>query len=192
MGLDQYLIQEQNFYVAQWATQDDEPWKAEAESARRIMDAIRYPGEDVRNVEIRTTVLQWRKANAIHNWFVREVQDGVDDCGYHYVDEEKLAELRDLCIRVIDNAELAPDKIKTSTVYDATTGPRGRAVFEDGLVMVDTTLAEELLPTASGFFFGSTDYNEWYIEELKYTRDGIERVLENLPDRAYLHYSSSW
>ena len=26
-------------------------------------------------------IASWRKANAIHKWFVDNVQDGVDDCG---------------------------------------------------------------------------------------------------------------
>ncbi len=32
----------------------------------------------------------WRKANQIHNWFVKNVQGGVDDCGYYGVTKEKL------------------------------------------------------------------------------------------------------
>ena len=27
------------------------------------------------------TVCEWRKANAVHKWFVDHVQDGNDDCG---------------------------------------------------------------------------------------------------------------
>ena len=39
----------------------------------------------------------WRKANAIHNWFVKNVQNGVDECQEAYVDTEKLEELLKLC-----------------------------------------------------------------------------------------------
>ena len=35
----------------------------------------------------------WRKANAIHGWFVDNVQDGMDDCKEYYVSREKLKEL---------------------------------------------------------------------------------------------------
>ena len=36
----------------------------------------------------------WRKANQIHNWFVENIQNGIDDCDYHReVREEDLREL---------------------------------------------------------------------------------------------------
>lgn len=35
----------------------------------------------------------WRKFNALHSWFVNEIQGGEDDCGYYFVDIEKLKEL---------------------------------------------------------------------------------------------------
>jgi hypothetical protein len=35
----------------------------------------------------------WRKANAIHGWFVNNVQNGVDDCGYYELTEEILEKL---------------------------------------------------------------------------------------------------
>jgi hypothetical protein len=57
----------------------------------------------------------------------------------------------------------------------------------------DTAVAEELLPTASGFFFGDTDYEEYYYEGLLWTIEGLERILNN---PAYndmdFQYSSSW
>jgi hypothetical protein len=57
----------------------------------------------------------------------------------------------------------------------------------------DTAVAEELLPTASGFFFGDTDYEEYYYEGLLWTIEGLERILNN---PAYndmdFQYTSSW
>ena len=43
----------------------------------------------------------WRKANHIHTWFVKNVQNEEDDCDEYYVTVEKLIELRNLCRRVI-------------------------------------------------------------------------------------------
>lgn len=101
----------------------------------------------------------WRKANAIHDWFVYHVQGGEDDCNPHYVSTEKLKELVETCKQVI----------------------------------ADPTLAEELLPTASGFFFGSTEYDEWYFQSLQRTIDQIEAVLEKFPEQAWtINYQSSW
>jgi hypothetical protein len=41
----------------------------------------------------------WRKANHIHNWFVENVQDGVDECLTYRVPKEKLEELLNVAER---------------------------------------------------------------------------------------------
>ena len=50
-------------------------------------------------------------------------------------------------------------------------------------VLDDNSLAEELLPTRSGFFFGSTDYDEWYFEDIKY--HGTLLIKKNNPYAVY-------
>ena len=42
-------------------------------------------------------VMYWRKANAIHKWFVDNVQGGEDDCREYPVSNDQLIELRDTC-----------------------------------------------------------------------------------------------
>ena len=44
-------------------------------------------------------------------------------------------------------------------------------------VLANHDLAEELLPTTSGFFFGSTDYDEWYYRDVESVRDTFESIL---------------
>lgn len=41
------------------------------------------------------------------------------------------------------------------------------------------SLAEELLPTQSGFFYGSTEYSDWYFEDVKDVRDTFQEILDN-------------
>jgi hypothetical protein len=36
-----------------------------------------------------------------------------------------------------------------------------------------------LLPTQEGFFFGSTDIDEWYWTSIEHTHEGLKRLLEN-------------
>lgn len=48
-------------------------------------------------------------------------------------------------------------------------------------VLEDKAQAEFILPTMSGFFFGSTDYDDWYFEDVKYTKDEIDKLLEERP-----------
>ena len=99
----------------------------------------------------------WRKANAIHKWFVDNVQEGVDDCKEYYVPEEKLKELLSICKEISKNHDKA----------------------------------KELLPTQAGFFFGSTDYDEWYFKNIDDTIKIIENVFKD-NDYSDIYYQSSW
>jgi hypothetical protein len=53
--------------------------------------------------EISEHVGYWRKANAIHAWFVREVQNGVDECQEANVPLKKLEELLAICVKIVKN-----------------------------------------------------------------------------------------
>ena len=112
----------------------------------------------------------WRKANHIHNWFVEHVQGGVDDCGYHEeVTKETLEWLLDVCQEVLDSCELVNG------------------------VLVDSSIAEEMLPTQYGFFFGSQEYDEYYVEDIKKTIDIITKALETTNfETQMIYYVSSW
>jgi len=57
-------------------------------------------------------------------------------------------------------------------------------------VEVDNSLAESLLPSASGFFFGGTEYDEWYFNDISNTIQILEEALED--ERGDYYYSSSW
>ena len=44
-------------------------------------------------------------------------------------------------------------------------------------VLEDHSKASELLPTMNGFFFGSTEYDEYYFKNVKEVRDYIKNTL---------------
>jgi hypothetical protein len=56
--------------------------------------------------EIIERVGYWRKANAIHNWFVQNVQDGKDECEEHYDSFEQLNELKSLCQKILKTKDI--------------------------------------------------------------------------------------
>ena len=133
----------------------------------------------------------WRKANQIHNWFIEHVQDGEDDCCYHNeVTKEVLEELLDTCEVVLASCELVPAKIKNGYTYNE----NGRVYnYVDGMIVKDPSVAERLLPSCSGFFFGGTDYDEYYINDIKYTIDIVTKVLETTNfEKEMIYYVSSW
>ena len=57
-------------------------------------------------------------------------------------------------------------------------------------VQADNSLAEELLPSASGFFFGGTEYDEWYFKDIDETIAILEEALADGYGEYY--YTSSW
>lgn len=56
--------------------------------------------------------------------------------------------------------------------------------------------ASEVLPTQTGFFFGSQEYDEWYFEDVKYAIDLLEKMLKVLEkdskNRWSAYYEASW
>ena len=61
--------------------------------------------------------MYWRKANAIHKWFVDNVQDGVDNCEAFHVSPQHLQLLRDTCQQVLDNKEKAGELLPPSAGF---------------------------------------------------------------------------
>jgi len=58
-------------------------------------------------------------------------------------------------------------------------------------VKANPAKCEELLPSASGFFFGNTDYDEWYYGDIEKTIQIIEDILANDNHDDY-EYHASW
>lgn len=166
----------------------NDPRTKEYDDLVKTFDVGNYVTDESPSAEVQFTVAYWRKANAIHSWFVRELQDGKDECQRAYAPREKLKELRDLCHQVIERSKLGPGQVHVGTKIS---NEGLQEIYEDGEIIVDPAVAEEMLPTQSGFFFGSTDYDEYYIYNLRNTMEQIDRVLA-MPDYWEFYYGSSW
>ena len=59
-------------------------------------------------------------------------------------------------------------------------------------VLADHSLAEKLLPTQAGFFFGSTDYNEWYFKDVEEVLEKFTKYLEGWDDDTIGWVYFSW
>lgn len=59
-------------------------------------------------------------------------------------------------------------------------------------VLENKNLAEELLPTLSGFFFGDTKYDECYFTNVEDVKCKIEQVLLKHPRMNVFYYSDWW
>ena len=164
MGLDSYLSCTKSFYSGHSIV------KPETRVAfEKIRKAVNVPldllDEEFPSIEVSCGVAYWRKANAIHAWFVRECQNGNDDCRRSHVPREKLKTLRDLCVEITNEKSLEKR-------YE---------------------MAEKNLPTQDGFFFGGTGYDEWYWAYLEYTAETLTKILESNKLKGHeFFYSASW
>lgn len=132
----------------------------------------------------------WRKANHIHKWFVDFVQDGFDNCDEYHVSYDQLRELLSRCERVRTASELVDGKIEQGQQRNEETG-EWEPILVDGKRIKDATVAAELLPTQSGFFFGGIDYDEYYMEGINTTIEIIKKLL-NEEETGELYYQSWW
>ena len=171
MGLDMYLYASK--YVSGSKYTRDEEGNLSINDNPEIDEVIDVVGlsredldEDYPSAGISVKILQWRKANAIHQWFVDNVQDGEDDCKEYYVGRDNLESL----------LETLGEVIKAKEAGEA-----------------DESTLEDILPTASGFFFGGTEYDDYYWSEVHRTYEALKKILSNPKFNNFdFEYTSSW
>jgi hypothetical protein len=106
MGLDMYLSAKK--YL--WNKTDDEIAKKVGEIIGIDGDTERrFNGSSLVVKEISLDAMYWRKANAIHGWFVNVVQGGEDDCNAYDVERSQLETLRDLCKDILEHPDAERD-----------------------------------------------------------------------------------
>jgi hypothetical protein len=64
--------------------------------------------------------------------------------------------------------------------------------IEEGQIVENPAVARELLPSEGGFFFGSTDYDQWYWEDIESTVKQLDAALERFGDGWDFEYRASW
>lgn len=114
------------------------------------------------------------------------MQNSVDDCENYRVTQKDLQllieTLKDVYISLQDK-EMITKKVQDGSIeYDL-------KVFKDE----DLEKAKELLPTKEGFFFGGTEYDEYYFENVKKTLNDLQMIDKSFDfENNYLIYGSSW
>lgn len=65
--------------------------------------------------------------------------------------------------------------------------------YEDGKVIDNQALCEELLPRQSGYYFGGTDYDQSYLRDIVRTFKICGTLLNDIdPEKHALYYYASW
>ena len=182
MGLDMYLYAEK--YVSSSDTFDKEH-PIMFKDIKKIAGLEQLPTPDFANILVKQLVGYWRKANAIHGWFINNVANGVDECQEIHLNREQLETLRSDCIKALAN----PDReyqIENNKVFYLLCDYLNSL---DQKITVDTY--ENPLKPSAGFFFGSNDLGDYYYSQLEYTVDLITTLLEN-SDQLEFIYRASW
>jgi hypothetical protein len=109
MGLDMYL--RKRTYVKNW-----DHMKPEDRHTVTVQGPSASAIQPERISMIEEEVGYWRKANAIHQWFVTNCQEGVDDCRDTFVTKAQLETLRDLC-RSLLNEERPETALPTTSGF---------------------------------------------------------------------------
>lgn len=123
-----------------------------------------FDGETLQGTLKLDEVAYLRKQNAIHKFFVDEVQDGIDNCAMYCVSVETLDKLKAMCENVLNNP----------TVENA------MAVLptQSGFFFGGTDLTDDF-------------EMEYYLDGLKYTVDVLNDLLNN-SNYEYYYYNSNW
>ena len=109
MGLDMYLYKKH--YVKNWDWMaDHEKHTISIKKGKKKLDHIK-PDRVCSVVE---EVMYWRKFNALHKWFVDNIQEGVDDCKESFVDESDLKMLLETLTYVLENKDSAETILPTA------------------------------------------------------------------------------
>lgn len=160
MGLDMYLYAEQYLGFRDWDEEGKENAKFdELVKLTGLEELVDRDGGYI-SAYAKVQVAYWRKANAIHKYFVDKCANGEDDCREIIVYEDTLQELLNICNQILETK--------------------------------DTEKALELLPPQGGFFFGSTEIDEWYFQNLKHTQKTLTKILEKAPEGCDFIYRASW
>jgi len=59
----------------------------------------------------------WRKFNALHNWFVQNLQEGVDDCGKYYVSKDKVQQILSILKEIDQDNSKAEELLPTTNGF---------------------------------------------------------------------------
>jgi len=160
MGLDMYLnkvkkVDGMTFEELLEANENlDELIKTGAEPYSKIKAEVYEAGEYVHWMSITRQVAYWRKANAIHRWFVDKVQDGVDECQCTLVTKEQLEELLGLAREVLKNPKKGPKLLPTCSGFFF-----GGTAYDEGYLEYDIKKTVEQLEKV----LAETDFDAYHV-----------------------------
>lgn len=145
MGLDMYLTAEKSLFSSEYHSNPLADAINNAVAKQLKKERSTFPVGTINNGiggAIKLCAAYWRKANAVHGWFVQNVQNGNDDCGTYYVSREQLLELQKLCRGVLDGSIKKEDLPPTEGFFfgSVTDDEWYRSDLQDTVDQIDVAL----------------------------------------------------
>ena len=178
MGLDMYFYLKEKNRVEGWTQGSDNEYRAFGHwnEEAGVPDETNYP-EDIKNL-----------AEYIYN--VNFKSSYISDDGMRQYQIGYFRKFNALHAYIVNN--LAGGRDECQEIY-ITKDNLSALLGKLYTVSENNELAESELPTASGFFFGSTEYDEWYFSNIKDALEMCELFLANIDfDKYELVYHASW
>lgn len=182
MGLDMYLSKKT--YVKNWNHMlPEELHKITIKKGNKVRKDIKPE----RVSYIVEEVAYWRKFNALHNRFVQDCANGEDNCQEMYVPRETMVQILNDLKEIKESLDKSPKKkVQVEVGWSS-----GKKMYEDIEVYEDTSVVNELLPPTPGFFFGSTEVDKYFYEEVSNTINLFKELLSE-DGSSDFYYQSSW
>lgn len=92
----------------------------------------------------------------------------------------------EICQKIDKASKLVKGKVNNGYTFE---NGKKTPIIVDGQIIKDPSVAKKLLPTQEGFFFGGTEYDEYYLADIKET---IKILQECLKEEGDFYYDSSW
>lgn len=159
MGLDMYIfkVNKTAHSIKELGDLDRNPKPGDAAIA--AFEPLNQPYADSApdHYTIFQEVAYWRKFNALHQWFVTNVQLGVDNCSLYELDQDVLRS----CLDVLEETFYKKNPV--------------------------------ILPPTQGFFFGSSEVDDYYWNKVEESIQTISHLIDNTDwATERLFYQSSW
>jgi hypothetical protein len=171
MGLDMWLYAEKYVSEKSFAPSNDPTTPFVSVVNPRYAELITdFPegadeAAEYKNATVRIKIGDWRKVNQVHGFFIKECNEGVDNCKDVWVSPDKLRTLRATIEFLLENKD-----------------------SEDILSKI-----EDNLPLADGFFFGSREIDDYYWYGLENTIPILNKAITLAEDEdCEIYYLASW
>lgn len=193
MGLDMYLYAQKYESISSWELDKEERKEKEKEIVKEF-----YP-EDLQKIglthirdnflskQTRYQIGYWRKFNALQAFFENRVESDYELCHGIYVYEDTIKELISTFNKILKDIKTC----ETEEIQYCNGWCNGEKTY-DTKEVYKSQVAQELLPPGDGFFYGSQEIDEWYVEDIKYSLKLFKKALELMKLGYDIIYEASW